>query len=250
MRRNSVSAAGGVTALALVAAFAGCGGKPGGGKAEPVAAGLAPLEINLPKPAFIGTPKNIPPGTTVQKGTGKPRPPFMAPAGVKNVAFEKPVSASDEEPIIGEIELATDGDKEARDGSYVELGPGVQWVQVDLEEVSEVFAVLFWYYHGDPRVYHDIVVQVADDPDFITGVKTIFNNDHDNSAGLGIGKGYEYFETYEGRLVPVVGLGEGANGAGGLRTRYVRIYSNGSTADDMNRFTEVEVYGRPAAPAR
>ena len=30
----------------------------------------------------------------------------------------------------------------------------------------------------------------------------------------------------------------------GLKARYVRFYSNGSTADDLNRYTEVEVYGK------
>ena len=138
--------------------------------------------------------------------------------------------------MIGELDLVTDGDKEARDGSYVELGPGVQWVQINLKEVHEVFAVLFWFYHGDPRVHHDVVVQAADDADFITGVKTIFNSDQDNSAGLGLGKDNEFFETYEGKLVD----------AKGVRTRYIRVHANGSTADEMNRFTEVEVFGRPA----
>lgn len=255
-RRIAPSIVGGMAAAFILAAFVGCPGeKPGGeegvaekndaqpkqdekdpGATEVAAGGLAQLKLELPKPAFIGTPKNVPPGVRMKKPTGKPRPPFMAPAGVKNVALEKMVSASDEEPIIGEIDMITDGDKEAKDGSYVELGPGLQWVQIDLEEEYEIFVVLFWYYHGDPRIYHDVVVQVAEDPDFITGVKTIFNNDHDNSAGLGIGKEYEYFELFEGNLVD----------AGGVKSRYIRLYSNGSTADDMNRFTEVEVYGRPA----
>jgi hypothetical protein len=195
--------------------------------------GLVVLEFELPKPAFPGTPKNVPVGTTVQKPTGKPRPPYKAPAGVKLVSLEKPVTSSDPEPIIGELECITDGDKEAKDGSYVELGPGKQWAQVDLEEPCEIYAILFWNYHGDPRVYHDVVVQVADDPDFITNVRTLFNNDHDNSSGLGTGDDYEYFELYEGKLIKL----------DGLEARYVRIYTNGSTADDMNRFTEIEVYG-------
>jgi len=38
------------------------------------------------------------------------------------------------------------------------------------------------------RIYRDVVVQVADDADFINGVKTIFNNDQDNSAGLGVAR--------------------------------------------------------------
>ena len=200
------------------------------------AADLEPIKIKLPRPVFVGTPKNIPPGTTVEKPTGKPRPPFMAPKGTVNVAADKEVSGSDEEPIIGELTMITDGDKEATDGSYVELGPGVQHVQIDLEQVCEVYAVVVWHYHGDPRVYHDIVVQVADDPDFIMNVKTLFSNDHDNSAGLGIGKGREYFELYEGKLID----------AKGVKTRYVRLYSRGSTSDEQNHYTEVEVYGKPA----
>ena len=203
--------------------------------AKPAAGGLAAIPLKLPKPAFMGTPKQIPPGVNIKKGPAKPRPPFMAPAGVKNVAREKPVACSDEEPIIGDPEQVTDGDKEAGDGSYVEFGPGTQHVTIDLERRSEIYAIVLWHYPGDPRVYHDVIVQVADEPDFIMDVKTIFNNDHDNSSGLGLGKNYEYFETVKGLLVD----------AKGVKARYVRLYSNGSTADEMNRYTEVEVFGRP-----
>ena len=205
-------------------------------KAPAAAGGLVDLAIVLPKPAFIGTPKNIrTPNLEPSKGD-KLRPPFKVPAGTKLLTRGRTVSASDEDPIIGEIEQVTDGDKEAGDGSYVELGPGLQWVQLDLGAEHNIHVILLWHYHGDPRVYHDVVVQVADDPDFITGVKTVFNNDHDNSSGLGIGRHYEYFDTFEGRLID----------AKGVRSRYVRLYSNGSTADEMNRYTEVEVFGKPA----
>ena len=82
----------------------------------------------------------------------------------------------------------------------------------------------------------DVVVQVADDPDFIDNVKTLFNNDGDNSSGLGIGKDKAYWETNEGKLID----------AKGVVARYVRLYSKGNTADDQNHYTEVEVYGLPA----
>jgi hypothetical protein len=204
---------------------------------EPAAAGkLVDLGIELPKPAFIGTPKNFRTDNLEPAKGDKARPPHKVPAGTKLLSRGKPITASDEDPIIGEIEQVTDGDKEAGDGSYVEFGPGLQWVQVDLEAEREIQAIVVWHYHGDPRVYFDVVVQVAEDPDFITGVKTVYNNDHDNSSGLGIGRHYEYFETFEGRLID----------AKGVRSRYVRLYSNGSTADEMNRYTELDVYGRPA----
>jgi hypothetical protein len=195
---------------------------------------LKPLEFSLPRPVFIGTPKNVPPGTTVEKSTGKPRPPFLAPEGTTNVALKKPVTSSESSPIIGELELVTDGGKEATDGSYVELGQGTQHVQIDLKAEHAIYAILVWHYHLEPRVYHDIVVQVADDPDFIMNVRTLFNNDHDNSSGLGIGGDKEYFETFEGKLVD----------AKGVKARYVRLYSKGSTANDQNHYTEVEVYGK------
>jgi hypothetical protein len=195
---------------------------------------LKPLEIKLPKPAFKGTPKHVPPGTRLEKPRKGPRPEFLAPEGSKLISLEKPVKASDSDPIIGSIDLITDGDKEANEGCYVELGPGLQYAQIDLKKKQKIDAVLVWHFHASARVYHDVVVQVCDDKDFITGVKTVFNNDHDNSAGLGIGEDLEYWETFEGKLID----------AKGVEGRFLRLYSNGSTADDQNHYTEVEVYGR------
>ena len=159
----------------------------------------------------------------------------MAPPGTANVALGKPVTSSDPEPIIGELEQITDGDKEASDGSYVELGPMVQYVTIDLEDMYEIYAVVIWHYHMQSHIYFDVVVQVADDPDFITNVRTLFNNDIDNSAGLGVGKDMHYSETNEGKLID----------AKGVKARYVRLYSSGNTSDDLNRYIEVSVYGKP-----
>jgi len=196
---------------------------------------LAPLDIKLPKPMFVGTPQDkwVP---NLEKPLGKPRPPFYAPAGTKNIAFGKSVASTDEEPIIGEIEMITDGDKEAADGSYVELGPFKQSVTIDLGAEYDIYAILLWHYHKQARVYFDVVVQVANDPDFITNVRTLFNNDVDNSSGLGIGKDMHYTETNEGKLID----------AKGARARYVRLYSNGNNANDLNHYIEVEVFGKPA----
>jgi len=195
-----------------------------------------PVDLKLPRPAFKGTPQNIPAGTNLEAPRKGPRPPFLAPEGTKNVAAGKSITASDDDPIIGNVKLITDGEAEANEGGYVEFGPGVQYVQIDLKEKYEVLAVLVWHYHVNARVYHDVVVQTADDKDFITNVRTLFNNDHDNSAGLGLGQDKEFWDTYEGKLID----------AGGVKSRYVRLYSNGSTADDQNHYTEVEVYGLPA----
>ncbi len=198
---------------------------------------MAPLNIELPKPMFVGTPQDIK-VENLEKPLGKPRPPMLAPEGTVNLAKGKPVSASDEEPIIGDIEMITDGDKEAADGSYVELGPFKQHVQVDLEKQCELYAIVLWHYHKQPRVYMDVVVQVSNDPDFIKDVKTVFNNDIDNSAGFGIGKDMHYVETSEGKLIDLYAQGS-------PKARYVRCYSNGNTSNDLNHYIEVDVYGKP-----
>jgi hypothetical protein len=195
---------------------------------------LVPIEIKLPKPMFIGTPQNMQ-VPNLEKPLGKPRPPFLAPKGTKNVVLGKAVSSTDEEPIIGEISMITDDDREASDGSFVELGPFTQHVTMDLGGKQDIYAFVIWHFHKQPRVYFDIIVQVADDPDFISNVQTIFNNDLDNSSGQGVGADMHYVETAEGKLID----------AKGVQARYVRCYSNGNTNNDLNHYIEVEVYGKP-----
>jgi len=200
---------------------------------EAVQAGYEPLPLVLPRPMFVGTPTNIQGVTNLRKPRGKARPPFYAPAGCKNLALGKPVSGSDEEPIMGELEMVTDGDKEAADGSYVELGPFLQHVTIDLGEEHEIYAIVLWHFHKQARVYFDVVVQVAKDENFIDAV-TVFNNDIDNSAGLGVGKDMHYVETNEGLLID----------AKGVKGRYVRCYSQGNSSNDLNHYIEVEVWGK------
>ena len=209
--------------------------KPAVIQANIASAKWVPIDIKLPKPVFLDTPQNIS-VPNLEKPLGMPRPPCLAPIGTTNVAFGKLASSSDDQPFIGEIELITDGDKEAADGSYVELGPYTQYVTIDLQALHEIYAIMVWHYHKQPHVYFDVVVQVADDADFITNVRTLFNNDIDNSAGLGVGKDMHYIETYEGKLID----------ANGVKARYVRLYSNGNAVNDLNHYIEVEVYGKPA----
>ncbi|KPK78000.1 MAG: hypothetical protein AMJ79_01430 [Phycisphaerae bacterium SM23_30] len=194
---------------------------------------LVPLEIELPRPMFVGTPPNTK-IDRVENPLGKPRPPLPVPEGTVNASKGKPVTSSDENPIIGDLDQITDGDKEGIDGNWVELMYGVQWVQIDLQDSYEIYAVVFWHFHMQPWVFRDVVVQVSEDADFINAT-TLFNNDYDNSSGLGAGEDLHYVETSEGKLV------EGK----GTRARYVRLYSNGNTENDSNQYIEVEVYGKP-----
>jgi F5/8 type C domain len=193
------------------------------------------LKIQLPKPMFVGTPKNIR-TPNLETITGRPRGPFMVPAGTVLLSAGKPVISSDKEPVIGEIAFVTDGKKSGEDGYYVELGPMLQWVQIDLGKSQELQAIVAWHYHSQARVYRDVIIQVSDDKDFIGGVTTVFNNDHDNTAGLGAGRDKEYIETFDGKLFDPKGV----------KARYVRLYSGGNTSNDMNHYVEVEVFGLPA----
>ena len=187
-----------------------------------------PLVTKLPDPLFVGTPvpitiPNLEPET-------KKWPDFQVPAGTVNLAAGKKVTSSDSDPVVGTFDLVTDGDKAGDEGSWVELGQGKQWVQIDLEKDAAISAVVVWHFHAQARVYHDVVVQVSDDPAFGKDVTTIY----DNSAS---GKDRPYVETYLGKLID----------AKGVKGRYVRLSSNGNTTNKMNHYIEVEVFGKPAA---
>jgi hypothetical protein len=82
-----------------------------------------------------------------------------------------------------------------------------------------------------------VIVQISGDPDFVDNVRTIFNNDMDNSAGQGLGTDMHYVDTHFGEIFD----------ARGLHGRYVRLYSRGNTSGDSNHYIEAEVYARPVA---
>ena len=197
---------------------------------------LVPLDLKLPAPAFKGTPKDIQLSSYVEPLSDKPRPPMMVPPGLKNIAPGKKLTCSDKNATPDVLEKITDGDKESADPSIILLRKGTQYVQMDLGSPHELFAIVIWHAHNSPKVYRDVIVQAADDADFTQKVSTLFNNDQDNSSGLGAGTDREYFETNEGKLI----------NAKGAKARYLRFYSKGSTESAMNEYTEIEVYGRPA----
>ncbi len=195
-----------------------------------------PLKTQLPRPLFVGTPVplNVPNLEPPVKGK---RPDFYVPAGTINLARNKKVTASDNNPVVGTLDLVNDGDKAGDEGSWVELGPGKQWLQIDLAKNANIYAVLIWHFHSQARVYRDVVVQASSDPTFKSGVTTIFNNDFKNELGLGAGKDLNYVETYQGKLID----------AKGAKGRYLRFYSNGNTTNKLNDYIEIEVWGKPAA---
>jgi hypothetical protein len=198
-----------------------------------------PLKTEIPEEMLIGTPPDVlamlfP---DLEKPPEGKRPDFMVPKGTTNLALKKPVTSSDTRPIIGELEYVTDGKKEGTEDCYVELGPMIQWVQIDLRKPARIHALFLWHYFREARSYRDVIFQVADDAEFTKNVRTVYNNDQDNSAKKGVGKDRAYIETNLGKLID----------AKGVTARYVRLYSSGNTANDLNHYVEVEVFGVPAA---
>jgi F5/8 type C domain len=199
--------------------------------AATASAANAPLKVEVPKPLFAGTPRPI--SLANLEPANAKRPDIMVAPDVKLISKGKKVTSSDSLPVIGELTFITDGDKTGIDGAYVELGPNTQWVQVDLGSSAKIAAVAVWHFHSQARVYHDVVIQISDDAEFKKGVTTIFNTDDDNSSKLGKGADKSYVETNNGRVV------DAKNTTG----RYVRLYSNGNTSDELNHYCEVEVFG-------
>ena len=191
------------------------------------------LVTDLPPFLVLGTPKPVNVPNLVPAPTKAPE--FLVPAGTVLLSQGKKVTGSDDNPIIGSLDLITDGDKDTGEGYYVELLDGLQWVQIDLEQSAAIHAIWLWHFHSQKCAYHDVIVRISDDPEFKTGVTTVFNNDYDNSAQLGKATDKPYVETRFGMIVD----GKGAKG------RYVRLYSKGSTYSEMNHYIEVEVFGSP-----
>ena len=133
----------------LITPFSATAGEP----EQKKDANLVPIDLKLPKPAFKGTPKHVPAGSNLEKPRKGPRPPLLAPKGTKNVAAGRPVTASDNDPILGSAKFITDGNKSADEDAYVELGPGAcNTPKIDLKHKCAIYAVVVWHYHANARV--------------------------------------------------------------------------------------------------
>jgi len=195
---------------------------------------LAPLPIALPEAYHGGTPV-VHYSPVLEPEDYKDRAPYFVPKGTEMISLGKPVTSSVAKPILGDLKQITDGDKQYIKKSLVELTSGLQWVQIDLEREFEVYALLLWHFHEGKRVYIDMVVKVGNDPEFKDGGTVVYNNDYDNTAGFGAGKDAEYVESYKGRLIGI---------PGGVKGRYVRLYSRGNSDNELNHYVEVEVFGK------
>jgi len=194
------------------------------------------IKFELPPPHSSGTPKEIKSDNLEpDPGPGKLRAPIMVePEYAKKLTTENTKVTTSEEAVTGDNEYVVDGDKTPDATSMLQLPGGQQWVQLDLGAEHTISAVCVWHDQGDERVYKDVVVQISNDEKFASGVTTIFNNDHDNTAKLGKGTDKEYRERNDGRPMD----------AKLTKGRYVRCYSNGSTSEPVNNYIEIEVFGK------
>ena len=191
-----------------------------------------PLQIEYPMARFEGTPPRVDDPHVAPPSIDPPEPLYV-PRGTSNLARGRTVTSNAQLPA-GELKMVTDGDKSGEPGHYLELGGGLKWVQIDLGARANVYAVAMWHYYDDlqARAYRDVIVQVSNAPDFAKHT-TVFNTDHDKSAGLETGSDMGYVETVRGKVIDCKGV----------IGRYVRLYSKGNTCDDRNHYVEVEVHG-------
>lgn len=162
----------------------------------------------------------------------------MVPKGAKNIALGKKVTSGGDQSFVGHLKYITDGIKSASENDVVEFLDGARWVQIDLEYPCPIYAI--WICRGwmpmapENDIVSDVIVQLSNDPEFLKGVVTVFNNDHDNSSNLGQGDDAAYNLTRYGKLV----------NCPGVSARYVRLYCNGTLVQEhRNSYVEVEVYG-------
>ena len=128
--------------------------------------------------------------------------------------------------------LATDGNM--RNGAW-NIGPKAtsRYRQVDIGGPWPIDSLRVWHELSDSRRirYKDVVFRISTTADFSSDVTTVFNNDLDNSLGLGAGTDGEYDETESGKIVHFPQT----------RARYIRLHTFGNNHDDQNRLLEVMV---------
>ncbi|SFA82425.1 Fibronectin type III domain-containing protein [Cohnella sp. OV330] len=163
-----------------------------------------------------------------------------------NVALGKAVTTNGT-VSSGSVSVVTDGARGSSGYALISVADGPKWVQIDLGQaypISRINVLNDWGgTSGIARTGRDHVVQLSNDPTFATGVTTVFNNDTDNSAGLGTGSDADYQE-------PTDGTGKNIAMTTPVSARYVRSWANGHVrvtgeTNLVNTPVELEVYANP-----
>jgi hypothetical protein len=179
-----------------------------------------PTRTNTP----VG-PTNTPTNTS-SAPTNTPTRTNTPTSGGTNVALGKPATGAS----LVNPAFVTDGDK-SNSNNFGGLDLGVRSIVIDLGQNFNLTKVNVWHYFADARTYHDVIVQLSTVSDFSTKT-TVFNNDTNNSAGQGTGSQAEYAESSAGKTITF----------SAVSARYIRLWSNGSTANVYNHYVEVEAY--------
>ncbi len=147
---------------------------------------------------------------------------------VKNVALDTDVTFSSNGSINRAPQL---NNRSVTNALLASVGSGSKYLQMDLGESNAIDQIRFWHNYDDGRTYSDVVVQLSNDILFNNGVTTVYNNDTDNSLGLGAGTEEPYAETFTGKTLEF----------DTVTARYIRLWSNGSNIDSLNEYAEVQV---------
>ncbi|NEW04977.1 hypothetical protein GK047_02955 [Paenibacillus sp. SYP-B3998] len=151
-----------------------------------------------------------------------------ASAASQNVAAGKVITSN---ATLTNKALATDGVSNDSN-SFAEAASGLKYIQIDFGASYSINKVNLWHYFSDGRTYKDVIVRLSSSSTFGSGTTTVFNNDTNNSAGLGTGTNAEYAETSAGKTITF----------NPVNARYLRIYSNGSSVNAYNHFVEVQAW--------
>ena len=205
-------------------------------------AAMEPLDLDLTTDAVTratpGYPKNLQTPPHLREEVR--RADFMVPKGLRNLAQGRPVTSSmTEEPIIGELSQLTDGIRRSGEFDFVEFDADPQWAQVDLGATHTLHGIVIWHYYKNPVIYNDVIVQIADDLEFSSNVRTVFNNDHDNSSGLGQGSDTAFFARWWGEIVDLRGPAKE-----GTPARCIRVWTNGACGGEPTRLVEIQAFGK------
>ena len=146
---------------------------------------MVAIEIELPAPAFRGTPVPQKSRTSRSRWASRGRRSWLPKARSTWPAASRSPSATRRRPPASSTSSPT-ATRRPPTSATSSCGRAREWVQIDLGQKATIYAVLVWHNHAEARVYRDVIVQVSDDPDFLDA-QTVFNNDYDNSSGLGIG---------------------------------------------------------------
>lgn len=149
--------------------------------------------------------------------------PWNVAAGVTAITSSYPIYSA---PLAA----LTDGVTKSE--PYLDMPGGTpKWLEIDLGAQFDILGLNVRHYYRDGRTYHDVILQLSSDG---SAWQNVFNNDSDNSSAQGTGSDAEYAETSAGKDVVL---------STPVQARYVRSWTNGSTANAANHHVELEVYG-------